>query len=69
EPSPLSSPLGPLSESPESESGFQKLSLRTDQPVRGSVDSYSSGYDPLSRVIMESVHPGWIVYASNRRVF
>ncbi|KAJ5132158.1 hypothetical protein N7448_006316, partial [Penicillium atrosanguineum] len=49
EPSPLSSPLGPLSESPESESGFQTLSLQTDQPLRGSVDSLSSGYDNLSR--------------------
>ncbi|KAJ5676251.1 hypothetical protein N7462_009148, partial [Penicillium macrosclerotiorum] len=50
DPSPLSSPLGPLSESPESESsGFQKLSLHTDHPLRSSVDSLSSGYDPLSR--------------------
>ncbi|CEJ55799.1 hypothetical protein PMG11_02034 [Penicillium brasilianum] len=49
EPSPLSSPLGLLSESPESESGFQKLSLQTDRPLRGSVDSLSSGYDPLPR--------------------
>lgn len=50
EPSPLSSPLGPLSESPESESGFQKLSLQTEQPLRSSVDSLSSsGYEPLSR--------------------
>ncbi|KAJ5590485.1 hypothetical protein N7450_004457, partial [Penicillium hetheringtonii] len=50
EPSPLSSPLGPLSESPESsESDFpDKLSLQTDQPLRSSVDSISSGYDPLS---------------------
>jgi hypothetical protein len=50
DPSPLSSPLGPLSESPESESSsFQKLSLHADQPLRGSVDSLSSGYDPLPR--------------------
>ncbi|CAI7591921.1 unnamed protein product [Penicillium manginii] len=48
EPSPLSSPLGPLSESPESESGIHKLSLQTDQLLRSSVDSLSSGYDPLS---------------------
>lgn len=49
EPSPLSSPLGRLSESPESESGLRKLSLQTDQ-LRSSVDSISSsGYDPLSR--------------------
>lgn len=103
EPSPLSSPLGPLSESPESETGFQMLSLQTDQPLRGSVDSLSSGYDPLprsvitslffhsspglalvnkltdspyfpvdprcSRVIMDSVRPGWIAYASNHHAF
>ncbi|KAJ5609803.1 hypothetical protein N7528_010370 [Penicillium herquei] len=50
DPSPLSSPLGPLSESPESESGFQKLSIQTtDHTLRSSVDSISSGYDPLSR--------------------
>ncbi|KAJ5789553.1 uncharacterized protein N7518_006564 [Penicillium psychrosexuale] len=47
EPSPLSSPLGPLSESPESESGYN-LSLQTDQ-LRSSVGSVSSGYEPLSR--------------------
>lgn len=104
EPSPLSSPLGPLSESPESESsGFQDISLPTHQPLRGSVDSLSSGYESLtrsvihslfshsrsglgpvqeadgftafppdprySRVIMDSVHPGWIVFASNHREF
>ncbi|KAJ5156223.1 hypothetical protein N7492_009026 [Penicillium capsulatum] len=57
EPSPLSSPLGPLSESPESEPGLQKLSLQTDQPMRASVDSISSGYDPLSRSpLFESEH-------------
>ncbi|KAK9852489.1 hypothetical protein MYU51_008307 [Penicillium brevicompactum] len=56
EPSPLSSPLGPLSESPESESGFPKLSLQTDR-VRGSVDSVSSGYEPNSRSpLFESDH-------------
>ncbi|KAF9250811.1 hypothetical protein DTO006G1_9682 [Penicillium roqueforti] len=47
EPSPLSSPLGPLSESPESESGYN-LSLQTDQ-LRSSAGSVSSGYEPLSR--------------------
>ncbi|KAJ5574362.1 uncharacterized protein N7459_008789, partial [Penicillium hispanicum] len=57
EPSPLSSPLAPLSESPESESGFQKLSLQTDQPLRSSADSISSGYDPLPRSpLFESEH-------------
>ncbi|KAJ5891379.1 uncharacterized protein N7473_007607 [Penicillium subrubescens] len=58
DPSPLSSPLGPLSESPESESSsFQKLSLHADQPLRGSVDSLSSGYDPLPRSpLFESDH-------------
>ncbi|KAJ5959846.1 uncharacterized protein N7479_006996 [Penicillium vulpinum] len=49
EPSPLSSPLGPLSESPESEGGLDTLSLQTDY-LRSSVDSVSSGYDPLSRL-------------------
>jgi hypothetical protein len=50
EPSPLSSPLGPLSESPQSESSeLGKLSLQIEQPLRGSVDSLSSGYDPLPR--------------------
>ncbi|KAJ6171907.1 hypothetical protein N7470_000974 [Penicillium chermesinum] len=50
EPSPLSSPLGPLSESPDFESGFQKLSLQTDQSMRSSANSISSvGYDTLSR--------------------
>lgn len=51
EPSPWSSPLAPLSESPESESGSHPLSLQADQdqPLRGSVDSVSSGYDHLSR--------------------
>ncbi|KAJ6110644.1 hypothetical protein N7486_002879 [Penicillium sp. IBT 16267x] len=45
DPSPLSSPLGPLSESPESESGFQRLSLQTtDHTLRSSV---SSGRSPL----------------------
>ncbi|KAJ5919772.1 hypothetical protein N7454_009607 [Penicillium verhagenii] len=56
DPSPLSSPLGPLSESPESESGFQKLSLQTtDRTLRSSV---SSGYDPLSSrsPLFESEH-------------
>ena len=48
EPSPLSSPLGPLSESPESESGLHHLSLQTDR-LRSSAGSVSSGYDPLSR--------------------
>ncbi|OQD77766.1 hypothetical protein PENDEC_c002G03577 [Penicillium decumbens] len=57
EPSPLSSPLGPLSESPESESGSLRLSLQTDQPLRGSLDSLSSGYDHLSRSpLFESEH-------------
>ncbi|KAJ5103283.1 hypothetical protein N7532_003812 [Penicillium argentinense] len=59
EPSPLSSPLSPLSESPESseESGFCTLSLQTDQPLRSSVDSVSSGYDPLARSpLFESEH-------------
>ncbi|KAJ5536228.1 hypothetical protein N7513_009414 [Penicillium frequentans] len=56
DPSPLSSPLGPLSESPESESGFQRLSLQTaDHTLRSSV---SSGYDPLSSrsPLFESEH-------------
>ncbi|QQK41565.1 Serine/threonine protein kinase, putative [Penicillium digitatum] len=48
EPSPLSSPLGSLSESPESESGLLSLSLRTGQ-LRSSAGSVSSGYDPHSR--------------------
>ncbi|KAF4760678.1 hypothetical protein HAV15_006161 [Penicillium sp. str.  len=48
EPSPLSSPLGSLSESPESESGLHNLSLQTDH-LRSSAGSVSSGYDPLSR--------------------
>ncbi|KAJ5410030.1 uncharacterized protein N7487_004389 [Penicillium crustosum] len=48
EPSPLSSPLGSLSESPESESGLHSLSLQTDR-LRSSAGSVSSGYDPLSR--------------------
>ncbi|KAJ5287751.1 hypothetical protein N7478_003437 [Penicillium angulare] len=58
DPSPLSSPLGPLSESPESESGFQKLTIQTTgQTLRSSADSISSGYDPLSRSpLFESEH-------------
>ncbi|KAJ5095805.1 hypothetical protein NUU61_005161 [Penicillium alfredii] len=58
EPSPLSSPLGPLSESPESEPGFQRLSLQTDQPLRSSTESICSGYDPLSSrsPLFESEH-------------
>ncbi|KAJ5514655.1 hypothetical protein N7463_004207 [Penicillium fimorum] len=48
EPSPLSSPLGPLSESPESEGGLDTLSLQTDHLIN-STDSVSSGYDTLSR--------------------
>ncbi|KAF7715564.1 Uncharacterized protein PECH_000452 [Penicillium ucsense] len=57
DPSPLSSPLGPLSESPESESGLHKLSLQSDRPFRGSVDSLSSGYETLPRSpLFESEH-------------
>lgn len=48
EPSPLSSPLGPLSESPESEYFMGGLSLQRDEPMKLSVDSLPSGYD-LSR--------------------
>ncbi|KAJ5601979.1 hypothetical protein N7510_011513 [Penicillium lagena] len=54
DPSPLSSPLGPLSESPETQSPFRRLSLQTDVPFRRSVDSASSGYDPLSRSVLSS---------------
>ncbi|KAJ5888238.1 hypothetical protein N7495_008279 [Penicillium taxi] len=57
EPSPLSSPLRSLPESPESEPVFPTLSLKTDQPMRGSVDSLSSGYDTLPRSpLFESEH-------------
>ncbi|KAH2200945.1 hypothetical protein KXW61_008073, partial [Aspergillus fumigatus] len=45
EPSPLSSPLGPLSESPESEYFMGGLSLQRDEPMKLSVDSLPSGYD------------------------
>jgi protein-serine/threonine kinase len=48
DPSPLSSPLGQLSESPISESFIGGFPLHRDEPMKLSVDTLSSGYD-LSR--------------------
>lgn len=51
EPSPLSSPVGPLSESPESGSYIGNLSGNTDESMKCSMETLSSGYDHLSRYV------------------
>lgn len=56
EPSPLSSPLGPLSESPESEYFMGGLSLQRDEPMKLSVDSLPSGYDLSRSSLLEHEH-------------
>ncbi|KAI3030518.1 hypothetical protein CBS147345_1839 [Aspergillus niger] len=49
EPSPLSSPVGPLSASPESDPFMRRLSVHTEDSMKYSADTLSSGYDHLSR--------------------
>ncbi|OOF95986.1 hypothetical protein ASPCADRAFT_168844 [Aspergillus carbonarius ITEM 5010] len=49
EPSPLSSPVGPLSASPESDPFMRRLSGHTEDSMRYSAETLSSGYDHLSR--------------------
>ncbi|PYI07302.1 hypothetical protein BO78DRAFT_396597 [Aspergillus sclerotiicarbonarius CBS 121057] len=49
EPSPLSSPVGPLSTSPESDPFMRRLSGQTEDSMRYSAETLSSGYDHLSR--------------------
>ncbi|PYI30343.1 serine/threonine protein kinase [Aspergillus indologenus CBS 114.80] len=49
DPSPLSSPLGPLSQSPQSDHFIRRLSTHTDDSMRYSAESVSSNFDHLSR--------------------
>ncbi|PWY73824.1 serine/threonine protein kinase [Aspergillus sclerotioniger CBS 115572] len=49
EPSPLSSPVGPLSASPDSDPFMRRLSGHTEDSMRYSAETLSSGYDHLSR--------------------
>ncbi|GFG21505.1 serine/threonine-protein kinase ppk6 [Aspergillus udagawae] len=56
DPSPLSSPLGPLSESPESESFMGGFPLQRDESMKLSVGSLSSGYDISRSSLLEHEH-------------